>query len=71
MTSNYAGQAKTDLELLQLQRDVCRALSIDESADIAYTDLYDALTARKFHGKGWPEAMTEDLYLRIEKEAFR
>ena len=46
-------------------------MGLEEGSNIAYTDLYDALTCLKFHGKAWPEKMTEDLYLRIELEAFR
>ena len=67
----HAEQAETDPEVLRLHQDVCGALGVDEKTDIAYTDLYDALTARQSHGKGWPERMTAELYVRIEKEAFR
>lgn len=67
----HAEQAETDPEVLQLHKDVCEALKVGEETDIAYTDLYDSLTARQFHNKGWPAGMTEELYVRIEKEAFR
>lgn len=67
----HAEQAETDPEVQQLQKDVHEVLNLDESTDIAYTDLYDSLTARQFHDKGWPKGMTEELYIRIEKEAFR
>ena len=71
MNTMCTGQATTDPEVMSLQKDVREALKLDSNTDIAYTDLYDALTARKFHNKGWPDKMTEELYLRIEKEAFR
>ena len=67
----HAEQAETDPEVLKLNQDVCEVLKVDKQTDIAYTDLYDSLTARQFHSKGWPEGMTEELYVRIEKEAFR
>lgn len=68
---HYAEQSKTDEAVQQLHKDICTALNLPDSEHIAYTDLYDSLTARKFHDKGWPPGMTEDLYIRIEKEAFR
>lgn len=66
-----ADQAQEDERLKQLERDCKQAMQLPENESVAYTDLYDALTSRLYHGKGWPESMTEELYRRIEKEALR
>lgn len=55
--------------MAQLDEDCREVLGVKAKDSIAYTDLYDALTARQFHGKGWPQGMTESLYRRIEDEA--
>ena len=68
---NYAEQASKDAGVQQLDKEVREALGLDNNAYVAYTDLYDAMTALKFHNKGWPSRMTEELYTRIEMEAFR
>jgi len=66
-----ADEARRDSELQKLDAEVREAMGLQADSRIAYTDLYDALTALKFHGKAWPEKMTEELYLKIELEAFR
>lgn len=64
-------EAEKSEELQSLDKECRQVLGVDESQKIAYTDLYDSLTARKFHGKGWPKGMTESLYRKIEDEALR
>ena len=55
----------------QLDSRLKPILGLDDSHRIAYTDLYDALTTLQYHGKGWPQGMTQELYREVEDEALR
>lgn len=55
----------------QLDKNVLEVMGLPPDHRVAYTDLYDALTTLKYHGKGWPKGMTEDLYQNIHQEALR
>lgn len=47
------------------------ALDLPSDHRVSYTDVYDALTTLKYHQKGWPPGVTEQLYKRIELEAVK
>lgn len=36
---------------------------------VSYTGVHDALTTLKYHGKGWPSGVTDELHDRVEREA--
>lgn len=67
----YAESAETDGAVAELNKDVGQVLGLPEGEKIGWVDLYDALTALHFHGKGWPKGMTEELYRKIESCAVR
>ena len=67
----FADTASRDAEVQKLDAAVREALKLPSDHRISYTDAYDALTTLKYHGKGWPEGMTEPLYKKIELEAVK
>ncbi|CAL8468369.1 g7909 [Coccomyxa elongata] len=63
--------AQTDKRIHELERSVQSAMGLPEDHRVHFTDLHDALTSMRFHGKPLPQGMSEDLLLAINHEATR
>lgn len=50
-----AESAQTDKRIHELERSVQRAMGLSEDHRVHFTDLHDALTSMRFHGKPLPQ----------------
>ncbi|KAK9915420.1 hypothetical protein WJX75_008934 [Coccomyxa subellipsoidea] len=63
--------AQTDEGIRALEQSVQSALGLPGNHRVHFTDLHDAMTSMRFHGKALPPGMSEELLLAVNREATR
>jgi hypothetical protein len=58
-----------DEALQRLEQRLRAALALDPDAPVALTEVHDAMTTLRTHGKAIPEAVSPELLAAVEREA--